>query len=166
MTVSECCLIKLLPYILYENYINILALEMASQGAGRHCASCIGTLSFPIVSDAGWSSSSSGNGHVVWRRRLLDDAGGGDAEAVTVGDAPTPPSTVAPTPSATLWFVQLVVGNCVVFALCVVLLLLYIAAVVARTVLHSHALWGPVRRPVCSPHTACQLDPGPDLQNT
>jgi len=41
MTVSECCLIKLLPYILYENYIYILALEMATQGAGRHCASCI-----------------------------------------------------------------------------------------------------------------------------
>ena len=31
-TVSECCLIKLLPYILFEKYIHILALEMASPG--------------------------------------------------------------------------------------------------------------------------------------
>jgi len=29
-------------------YINILALEMASQ-ENRHCAKCIGTLSFPLV---------------------------------------------------------------------------------------------------------------------
>jgi len=30
--VSECCSIKLIPYILFEKYINILALEMASPG--------------------------------------------------------------------------------------------------------------------------------------
>jgi len=42
-------LIKLLPYILFEKYINILALEMASPG-NRRCASCIGTLSFPMKS--------------------------------------------------------------------------------------------------------------------
>jgi len=48
MTVSERCLTKLLPYILREKYINILALEMASRG-NRHCANCIGTLSFAIV---------------------------------------------------------------------------------------------------------------------
>ena len=29
VTVSECCLIKLLPYILFEKYIYILALEIA-----------------------------------------------------------------------------------------------------------------------------------------
>jgi len=46
IAVSECCLIKLLPCILFENYIYILALEMASPG-NRHCANCIGTLSFP-----------------------------------------------------------------------------------------------------------------------
>jgi len=40
-------LIKFLPHILFEKYMNILALEMASQG-NRHCANCIGTLSFPI----------------------------------------------------------------------------------------------------------------------
>jgi len=34
-------------YFLFEKYIYILALEMASAG-NRHCASCIGTLSFPI----------------------------------------------------------------------------------------------------------------------
>ena len=45
MTVSEWCLIKLLPYILFEKYIYILLLEMASLG-NQHCANCIGTLSF------------------------------------------------------------------------------------------------------------------------
>ena len=33
---------KLLPYILFEKYIYILAPEMASPG-NRHCANCIGT---------------------------------------------------------------------------------------------------------------------------
>ena len=41
----ECCLIKLLPWILFEKFIYILALEMASSG-NQHCANCIGTLSF------------------------------------------------------------------------------------------------------------------------
>jgi len=36
---------KLLPYILFERYIYILALEMASPG-NQHRANCIGTLSF------------------------------------------------------------------------------------------------------------------------
>jgi len=40
-------MIKLIPYILLEKYINILALEMASPG-NRHCANSVGTLSFPI----------------------------------------------------------------------------------------------------------------------
>jgi len=39
------CVIKLLLYILFEKYINILALEMASP-ENQRCASCIGTLSF------------------------------------------------------------------------------------------------------------------------
>ena len=47
ITVSECCLIKLLPYILVEKYINFFALEVASPG-NQHCVRCIGTLSFPI----------------------------------------------------------------------------------------------------------------------
>jgi len=38
---------KWLPYILFEKCINILALEKASPW-NRHCAKCIGTLSFPI----------------------------------------------------------------------------------------------------------------------
>jgi len=38
----------LLQYILFEKYINILALEMASPG-NRHCVNCIGTLSFPVA---------------------------------------------------------------------------------------------------------------------
>jgi len=38
---------KLLPYILFDKYIYILALEMASPG-NRHCANFIGALSFPI----------------------------------------------------------------------------------------------------------------------
>ena len=37
----------MLPYILFEKYIYILALEMASPEK-QHCASCIGTLSFPL----------------------------------------------------------------------------------------------------------------------
>jgi len=41
-------MIKLLPYILNEKHVYILALEMASQG-NQHCASCIGTLSFPTA---------------------------------------------------------------------------------------------------------------------
>ena len=49
---SECCLIKLLPFILFEKYINILALEIASPG-NRHCANCIGALSFPISKKLG-----------------------------------------------------------------------------------------------------------------
>jgi len=36
---------KLLPYILFEKCIYILAPEMAAPG-NQHCASCIGTLSF------------------------------------------------------------------------------------------------------------------------
>jgi len=36
----------MLPYILFEKYIYILALEMASP-ENRHCASGIGTLLFP-----------------------------------------------------------------------------------------------------------------------
>ena len=45
---SKCCLIKLLPYILFEKCIYIFALEMASPG-NQHCANCIDTLSFPIL---------------------------------------------------------------------------------------------------------------------
>jgi len=40
-------LIKLLPYILFEKYIYILALEMASPG-NQHCASRIGSF-FPYL---------------------------------------------------------------------------------------------------------------------
>jgi len=38
---------KLLPYILFEKYIYIIALEIAIP-ENQHCANCIGTLSFPI----------------------------------------------------------------------------------------------------------------------
>ena len=37
---GKCCLIKLLPYILFQKYIYILAFEMASQG-NQHCANTI-----------------------------------------------------------------------------------------------------------------------------
>jgi len=40
-------LTKLLPYILFEKYIHILALEMASSG-NQHYDNCIGALSFAI----------------------------------------------------------------------------------------------------------------------
>jgi len=45
------CITELLPYILFEKYIYILALETASPG-NRHCASCIGTLSVPDKEEA------------------------------------------------------------------------------------------------------------------
>jgi len=48
ITVSECCLIKLLPCILFEKYIYILALIMASSW-NQHYANCIDTLSFLIA---------------------------------------------------------------------------------------------------------------------
>ena len=48
ITVFQCCLIKLLPYSLFEKYIYLLALEMAIP-RNQHCASCIGTLSFPTL---------------------------------------------------------------------------------------------------------------------
>ena len=48
ITVFVCCLIKLLLTVYFMwKCINILALEMASPG-NRHCANCIGALSFPI----------------------------------------------------------------------------------------------------------------------
>jgi len=50
--VSECCSKKLLPYSLSEKYTYILALEMASPG-NQHRASCIGTLSFPMIIGSG-----------------------------------------------------------------------------------------------------------------
>jgi len=44
-------LTELLSHILFQKYIYILALEMASPW-NQHCASCIGTLSFRVKSDA------------------------------------------------------------------------------------------------------------------
>jgi len=41
---------KLLPYILFEKYIYILALETA-RPENQHCANCIGTFSFPAATD-------------------------------------------------------------------------------------------------------------------
>ena len=38
---------KIASCILFEKHIYISALEMASPG-NRHCANCIGTLSFPV----------------------------------------------------------------------------------------------------------------------
>jgi len=38
---------KLLPYILFEKYIYILALKMSSR-RNEHCANCVGSLPFPI----------------------------------------------------------------------------------------------------------------------
>jgi len=41
----------LFPHILFEKYIYILSLKMASP-ENQHCASCIGTLSLPIDASA------------------------------------------------------------------------------------------------------------------
>jgi len=40
---------KIASVYLFEKYIYILVLEMTSTG-NQHCASCIGTLSFPVIS--------------------------------------------------------------------------------------------------------------------
>jgi len=53
---------KFLPFILFEKYIYILALEMDSPG-NQHCANCIGTLSYlmllaTVTHPAGCSSHS------------------------------------------------------------------------------------------------------------
>jgi len=64
----------LLPYILFEKRIYILALEMASPWY-QHCASCIGTLAFPVVMHADTADD--------WCHALVpsvlatDDRGGG-----------------------------------------------------------------------------------------
>jgi len=50
-----CCSTKLLPFILFEKYIYILAVEMASPW-NEHCANCIGTLSCPM--DIHWRRKS------------------------------------------------------------------------------------------------------------
>jgi len=47
MNLTNHSSIKLLPYISFEKCINILAFEMTSP-ENQHCATCIGTLSFPI----------------------------------------------------------------------------------------------------------------------
>jgi len=78
---------------------------------------------------------SSSYGHVVWGRHLLADN--------PVTNASVSESTVARRRSETVWFVNLVVGNHVVFAVCVIVLIVYVAAVVTRIVLH--AVLGPVR---------------------
>jgi len=44
---------KSIPYILFQKYINILALEMASPG-NRHGAICIDTLSFAMNAPCNW----------------------------------------------------------------------------------------------------------------
>ena len=57
---SERCLLKLLPYILFEKCIDILALQMASPG-NRHCANCVGARLFPIRADAWFRDQTSRN---------------------------------------------------------------------------------------------------------
>jgi len=57
MTVSECCLIKSLPYIFLKKIFLYFSIEIAGQG-NRHCANCIGTLSFPWLSGSGWYAAS------------------------------------------------------------------------------------------------------------
>jgi len=48
ITFSECCSVKLRPYILFEKSTYILALEMAGPGnRGTVCACCISARSFP-----------------------------------------------------------------------------------------------------------------------
>jgi len=62
---------KLLPCILFEKYINILALEMASAG-NRQCADFIGALSFPMQGTV-WTTETKIPGYAA-------DDDGGDAD--------------------------------------------------------------------------------------
>ena len=72
MAVSERCLIKLLPCILFEKYINILALEMASPG-NQHCANCIGSFgSYRPM--AHWFWDSAGTSLCHWKLAMLDNS--------------------------------------------------------------------------------------------
>jgi len=87
-----------------------------------------------VVSDV---AESSWNGHVVVVGRHLLAADGDDSENATTSVRPT--THISPT----LWFVELVVGNRVIFCLCILILLAYLGAVVARVILHAY--WGPVR---------------------
>ena len=64
---SECCLMKLLPQVLFEKYIYILALEMASPG-NQHSASCFEALQWLHVvtwyRHTSWKDSRSNGQHV------------------------------------------------------------------------------------------------------
>jgi len=71
VTVFECCLMKMLPYILFEKYIYSLVLEIASAG-NQHCANCIGTLSFGIRWLARWGLSCEAS----WATRLCSSGAG------------------------------------------------------------------------------------------
>ena len=72
MAVSERCLIKLLPCILFDKYINILALEMASPG-NQHCANCIGSFgSYRPM--AHWFWDSAGTSLCHWKLAMLDNS--------------------------------------------------------------------------------------------
>ena len=80
---------------------------------------------------------SSSYGHVVWGRHLLDDNSVNSASA----SESTTESNLDSLP--TFWFIDLVVGNRLVLVVCILVLILYVAAVVSRIVVHAY--WGPVR---------------------
>jgi len=90
----------LLPYIFFEQFIYILALEMASPG-NQHCAKCIGTpLSFPmwigIVLSTATTSPSGGrvvNALRLASRRLAEISPSGTARLVYVRSAGNSPRT-------------------------------------------------------------------------
>jgi len=82
------------------------------------------------VADVGSSSS---YGHVVWGRRLLDD----DNKANLTSTPRTDSGTDDGKRLETIWFVQLVVGNRLVFAICIIVFIGYLAAVVARILLNK-----------------------------
>jgi len=84
----------------------------------------------------GWVAgvgSSSSYGHVVWGRRLLVD------DKANLTSAPRTDSGTADEGRRleTIWFVQLVVGNRLVFAICITVFIGYLAAVVARILLNA-----------------------------
>ena len=55
ITVSECCLMKLLPYILFLKYVYTFALEIGNP-VNQHCSNCTDALSFHMIRSV-WSGT-------------------------------------------------------------------------------------------------------------
>jgi len=73
----------LFPYILFEKYIYLLALETANP-ENHYCANCIGTLSFPMFIFCSFTSVQASQD---FRRLSPDQFTPSDATAAWIGKA-------------------------------------------------------------------------------